>query len=100
MRSLPGADGWWVTPIHVNLLPKGDVLITGWARVQEKECEIHGGRQWPASFILRVRDGDSVPESVAAGNLYVKLIDEDPEMRGGTSSMDPVDVLYCSGTSR
>src|SRR5690242_11505615 len=49
MRPRPSADGWWVTPIHVNLLPKGDILVTGWARVQERECETHGGRQWPAS---------------------------------------------------
>jgi hypothetical protein len=25
-------NGWWVAPIHANLLVDGEVLITGWNR--------------------------------------------------------------------
>jgi len=74
--------GWWVTPIHANLLPDGKVLITGWSRRDKTECKEGGTRKNGTTFILN-------PDSLAASPLSVHPIDE-----GGKG---PDDVLYCSG---
>src|SRR4051812_7482879 len=54
LRDEPEQGGWWISPIHANLLEDGNVLLTGWARVQEMSCPDHHGRQWPASFLLNI----------------------------------------------
>ncbi len=77
-------EGWWVTPIHANLLPSGKVLITGWSRKKQTYCEEHMGRQNGTSFVLDIGELEK-----AKGILKITPIEEGPKKRG--------DVLYCSG---
>jgi hypothetical protein len=97
MRPDPDADGWWISAIHASLLPSGDVLINGWARPQGKSCPSHTGRQWPASFIVRVAHDQPTLEGAKNNTLYVSPIHEHGDDVGGATPKDPVDVLYCSG---
>src|SRR5262245_57896907 len=54
------AGGWWVTPIHANLLADGKVLITGWGRRDHDHCMHHGTRKNGTSFLLD-------PDALSAG---------------------------------
>lgn len=78
-------DGWWVTPIHVNLLGDGKVLITGWSRSMENWCGDHKGRQNGTSFVL----DPAMLEKAQGGVLEVQPINEVPK--------DKRDVGYCAG---
>jgi Domain of unknown function (DUF1929) len=78
-------DGWWVAPIHANLLADGKVLVTGWNRPVEKLCRDHQGRLAGTSFLLDVdRLGVAQPTT-----LEITPLNEQPR--------DPGDVLYCAG---
>lgn len=89
--ALDGGDaekpdgGWWVTPIHANLLPSGKVLVTGWARRDEKKCELLGTRRYGRSFVLDPEDFSRGEK----GALKVAAIDE--------KASSPSEVLYCAG---
>ena len=86
--------GWWVSPIHVNLLANGNVLVTGWSRPAEKACTDHQGRRNGTSFVL---DPASLDVS-AAKILEITPINEQPKI--APSASEPwrsPDVLYCSG---
>lgn len=78
-------DGWWVTPIHANLLSSGKILITGWSRSEENYCADHKGRQNGTSFILDPNDLDKNESDL----LSIFPIAENPK--------DKRDVGYCSG---
>jgi hypothetical protein len=80
-------DGWWVTPIHANLLPDGNVLITGWSRKKEKYCEEHSamGRQNGTTFVLHPSD----LEKASSKLLSIQPLNEHPKTKD--------DVLYCAG---
>ena len=78
-------NGWWVAPIHANLLKDGKVLITGWNRPVEKFCRNHQGRLFGTSFLLDVADLD-VKKPMT---LRITPLDEQPRKKG--------DVLYCAG---
>jgi hypothetical protein len=78
-------NGWWVSPIHVNLLTDGRVLVTGWSRPTEQSCEDHQGRLNGTTFILDPRD----LETESPKTLAITPLDENPESDG--------DVLYCAG---
>ena len=77
-------QGWWVTPIHVNLLPNGKVLVTGWSRPKESRCGKGEGRRFGTSFVL-----DPAQLTTTDGSFNITPIDEAPQLEG--------DVLYCSG---
>lgn len=79
------ADGWWVSPIHANLLADGTVLVTGWNRPVEQFCRDHQGRLIGTSFLLDVKRLDVK----SPATLKITPLDEQPR--------DPGDVLYCSG---
>jgi hypothetical protein len=76
------AGGWYVTPIHANLLADGRVLVTGWGRRDHDHCQTGGSRRNGTSFLLD-------PGLVTSGSLRLNPLDEQP----GT----PGDVLYCAG---
>jgi hypothetical protein len=77
--------GWWVAPIHVNLLAEGRVLVTGWSRPIEQSCMDHQGRRNGTTFVLDPRD----LETESPKTLAITPLDENPEKPG--------DVLYCAG---
>lgn len=77
--------GWWVTPIHVNLLADGNVVVSGWSRPKDSNCQDHEGRLNGTSFILKPNDLDVAEPT----QLSVQPLDEQPRLPG--------DVLYCSG---
>lgn len=90
-NTFPGSDeipkpeqGWWVAPIHANLLPNGKVLVTGWSRPKESGCGQGEGRRFGTSFLL---DPDQL--TTIDGSFNITPIDEHPQLKG--------DVLYCSG---
>ncbi len=77
--------GWWVTPIHANLLPNGKVILTGWSRPKQRSCEDFEGRIFGTSFLLDPAQLDTTTDKI----LNITPIDEAPQLEG--------DVLYCSG---
>jgi len=84
--EIPHPDaGWWVSPIHVNLLADGRVLVTGWSRPIEQSCMDHEGRLNGTTFVLDLKD----LETEAPKTLAITPLDENPEKLG--------DVLYCAG---
>jgi hypothetical protein len=84
--EVPRPDtGWWVSPIHVNLLADGGVLVTGWSRPIEQSCEDHQGRLNGTTFVLDPKD----LETEVSKTLAITPLDENPEKPG--------DVLYCAG---
>jgi Galactose oxidase-like, Early set domain len=85
-HDIPRPDtGWWVTPIHVNLLADGRVLVTGWSRPSTQSCEDHQGRLNGTTFVLDPRN----LETEWPKTLAITPLDEKPEKPG--------DVLYCAG---
>src|SRR5690349_17444820 len=56
--------GWWVTPIHANLLASGKVLITGWSRRDHDTCTHHGTRRNGTTFVID-------PNQLSGGTLNV-----------------------------
>ncbi|MBX9767735.1 MAG: hypothetical protein K2X47_10725, partial [Bdellovibrionales bacterium] len=82
----PRKGPWWVTPIQVNLMADGKVLVTGWGRSEEKYCAPHKGRQNGTSFIL---DPEQLKAISAPTTIQIQPIPENPR--------DPRDVLYCAG---
>jgi hypothetical protein len=78
-------DGWWFSPIHVNLLSSGKVLISGWGRPKEEFCIDKMGRENGETFLLDIRD----LENNSTGQMNISPIWEEPLLDG--------DVLYCSG---
>ena len=74
--------GWWVTPVHANLLPNGNVLITGWGRRDKFHCQKGGTRKKGLSFILD-------PSKLVGPSFEISPIDE--------QGISKSDVLYCSG---
>ncbi len=47
------AGGWFVTPIHITLLPDGKLLTTGWGRAQVDRCQFpEGSRAHGETFVL------------------------------------------------
>jgi hypothetical protein len=84
--------GFWVTPIHVTLLPSGNVFVTGWSRVAKDACTFpEGSRRNGVSFILDPADlsapANEAARSVALTPLDEHLPNEPPWKR----------VLYCAG---
>ena len=44
--------GWFVSPIHVSLLPTGKIFVTGWSRAAKEYCTFPGGsRHSGVSFV-------------------------------------------------
>lgn len=78
-------DGWWVSPIHANLMADGKVLVTGWSRPKENSCGDHEGRRNGTSFIL---DTNNL-QVTKSTTLSINPLDELPRKKG--------DVLYCAG---
>jgi len=74
--------GWWVTPIHANLLANGKVLVTGWSRHDRESCVLGGTRRHGTTFVVD-------PDDLTASSFGVTPIDE----HGSPAA----DVLYCSG---
>jgi hypothetical protein len=88
-HEIPRPDGgWWVSPIHANLLADGRVLITGWSRPKQQSCEDHQGRLNGTTFVLDPKNLDSISAS-AEKTLFIEPLDEMPQIKG--------DVLYCAG---
>src|SRR5262249_57998092 len=77
--------GWWVSPIHANLLADGTILVTGWNRPEENFCRDHEGRRYGTSFRIDIKSLD-VEQPATLG---ITPLDEQPRGKG--------DVLYCSG---
>ncbi len=88
--TFPGMPdgGWWVTPIHANLMPAtGKVLITGWGRRDPVSCDKAGGgaRKNGTTFIL---DPASLTPDTAR-TIYIQPINEQNQQAS--------EVLYCAG---
>lgn len=92
-NTFPGSNeipkpeqGWWVAPIHANLLPNGQVFVTGWDRPKESGCRGTEGevRRFGTSFLLYPGE-----LTTTNGTFNITPIDEAPHLKG--------DVLYCSG---
>jgi hypothetical protein len=93
--------GWWVTPIHALALADGNVLITGWGRYKEKECEQHHGddRRFGVSFVVDpagLAAGPVDPNHPTPASYALQPIDEKTPLE---SSEYSADVLYCGGHS-
>ena len=74
-----------------------NVLINRWARPRGQSCPSHTGRQWPASFIVRIDPHKSVPLGVIRERQDILPIDERGEKIGGRLPEEPIDVFHCSG---
>lgn len=94
------AGGWFVTPIHITLMPDGKLLTTGWGRAQLDQCQFpEGSRAHGETFVL---DPTAIAARSVPGTLAVTPIDEkvtqDFRLRPGD---DPLlwtpEVLYCAG---
>jgi hypothetical protein len=94
-HSIPRPEGgWWVTPIHVNLLTSGKVLVTGWSRPKERSCKDHQGRLNGTSFVLDPSNLDVASPTA----LEITPLDEQPKIRATPGEpWRSSDVLYCSG---
>lgn len=78
--------GWFVTPIHANMIAEtGKVLVTGWGRVEEFACTSKGSRRMGLSYLIDPVDFTSP----VLDSYNITNIDESPRLSG--------DVLYCAG---
>lgn len=94
------AGGWFVSPIHVTLMPDGKVLATGWGRAQLDRCQFpEGSRAHGETFVL---DPAALGAKRSPGDFAVTPIDE---VLGRDFKLNPGDapnlwtpeVLYCAG---
>ena len=78
--------GWFVSPIHVSLLPSGKVFVTGWSRAAREHCAFPAGsRRSGVSFVLD-------QATMGSGELAVTPVDEETRSLPRWKS-----VLYCAG---
>jgi hypothetical protein len=94
------AGGWFVSPIHVTLMPDGKVLATGWGRAQRDRCQFpEGSRSRGESFVL---DPAAISARRTPGELAITPVDEvvsrDFKLQPGDSpNLWTPEVLYCAG---
>ena len=82
--------GWFVSPIHVSLLPSGKMFVTGWSRAAKEYCTFPGGsRHSGVSFVL---DPTVVKTGADGTELAVTPVDENVSSLPQWKS-----VLYCAG---
>ncbi|CAN5924925.1 hypothetical protein BH11MYX4_BH11MYX4_36620 [soil metagenome] len=94
------AGGWFVTPIHITLLPDGKLLTTGWGRAQLDRCQFpEGSRAHGETFVL---DPEGIAARATAGTLGItpinELVTQDFRLRPGDDpQLWTPEVLYCAG---